>query len=138
MSKRIFSKTEQQILAKNPNVKKVSAKAITYHPEFKVTAVKAYLEHKGPTQIFLEAGFDLKLIGTRRPKTCLQRWRKTHLVFGEKGLLREARGKGSPSRPRKKALTDKEKLLKFEAKVKYLEAELDFLKKLDELERRVK
>jgi len=40
MSKRIFSDI-QQVLSKNINVLNVSDKSITYHPSFKLAAVKA-------------------------------------------------------------------------------------------------
>lgn len=138
MSKRLFSKSEQQLLASNPNVKRVSEKSITYMPEFKVVAVKLYLADMTATEIFIEAGFDLELIGRRTPIRSLQRWRTTYKKYGEEGLLRDTRGKHPGGRPRKRSMTDTEKLKKAEAKIKYLEAELYFLKKLDELERRVK
>lgn len=138
MSKRIFSEVEQQILMRNPNVKKVSSKSITYSPDFKIHAVKESLNGKTPMMIFIEAGFNLEMIGRQKPKSCLLRWRKTYMSFGEAGLLRETRGKVSTGRPRSSSMTDAEKLKKAEAKIKYLEAELDFIKKLDELERQVK
>ena len=138
MSKRLFSTSKQQLLASNPNVKKVSEKSITYMPEFKVAAVKSYLENISPAEIFIEAGFDLELIGRRTPIRSLQRWRTTYKKYGEEGLLRDTRGKYPGGRPRKRSMTDTEKLRKAEAKIKYLEAELYFLKKLDELERQVK
>jgi len=49
MSKRIFSDTQQQALSKNINVLNVSDKSITYHPSFKLAAVKAY--HNGKALI---------------------------------------------------------------------------------------
>lgn len=138
MSKRLFSESEQQLLASNPNVKRVSEKSITYMPEFKVVAVKSYLRDISSAEIFIDAGFDLELIGLRTPIRSLQRWRTTYKKYGEEGLLRDTRGKYPGSRPRKRSMTDTEKLRKAEAKIKYLEAELYFLKKLDELERQVK
>lgn len=138
MSNRNFSEVEQRILSENPNVKKVSFKTITYSPDFKVHAIKEYLNGKTPMMIFIEAGFNLEMIGRATPKSCLKRWRRTYKAFGEEELLRETRGKGAPGRPRETETTDSEKLKKAEAKIKYLEAELDFIKKLDALERQVK
>jgi hypothetical protein len=77
------------------------------------------------------------VIGSEKPKQCLKRWRKTFNQFGEDGFLTERRGKGSTGRPSSKQLTAEESLRKAEARIKYLEAELEFLKKLDELERQV-
>jgi transposase len=56
------------------------------------------------------------------------------MPWGE-GFLTERRGKGSTGRPTSKQLTVEDSLKKAETRIKYLEAELDFLKKLDELER---
>ena len=60
--------TDQQVaeLRKNPYVKNVSSKAITYEEKFKEYF---YLEKaKGftPTQMFEKAGFDIKVVGQSR------------------------------------------------------------------------
>ncbi|MGI2776119.1 IS3 family transposase, partial [Bacillus cytotoxicus] len=90
---------------------------------------------KGPNQIFLENGFDLEMIGEKKPNQCLKRWRKTYKQFGEEGFYTERRGKGSTGCPSSKQLSSADKLKKAEARIAFLEAELEFLKKLDELER---
>ncbi|SDK20528.1 hypothetical protein SAMN05216243_2317 [Sediminibacillus albus] len=132
---RSFSTFELKQLENNPNVLKVSDRSITYHPEFKKLAVHAYKEGASPTEIFLEHGFDLSVIGKEQPKRCLQRWRDTYSKYGEAGLENERRSKGSTGRPSSKHLTAEEKLKKAEARIKYLEAENEFLKKLEEMER---
>lgn len=135
MSKIIFNEFEIQRLEKNPHVKHVSDRSIAYHPDFKLAAVKENLAGKGPIQIFIEHGFDLSLIGKDKAKQCLKRWRNTYKTFGEDGFYRERRGLGSTGRPSSKDETVETKLEKAETRIKYLEAELDFLKKLEELER---
>ena len=135
MSKIIFNEIQIKLLESNPNVDHVSERSISYTPDFKIRAVKENFNGKGPVQIFIEHGFDLQLIGSDKPKQCLKRWRKTFNQFGEEGFLMERRGKGSTGRPSSKQLTVEESLKKAEARIKYLEAELEFLKKLDELER---
>ncbi|MED4731937.1 IS3 family transposase, partial [Aneurinibacillus migulanus] len=67
MSKIIFSAFQIKQLETNPNVSKVSERSITYHPDFKLKAVKEYLKNKEPMQIFLENGFDLSIIGKEKP-----------------------------------------------------------------------
>ncbi|MEH7124376.1 IS3 family transposase [Bacillus sp. JJ1773] len=129
MSKIIFNELEMKILVNNPNVDHVSERSIAYKPEFKTMAVKENLEGKSPSQIFIEHGFDLKVIGAEKPKQCLKRWRKTYKEFGEDGFTTERRGKGSTGRPSSKSLSLEDSLKKAEARIKYLEAELDFLKK---------
>jgi hypothetical protein len=134
----IFTEHQIKILESNPNVLHVREKAITYTPSFKLFAVKSNASGKTPTQIFLEAGFDVILIGTKKPKECLKRWREAYASYGEAGLLEERRGKGGTGRPSTKELTIEDKLKRAEAKIKLLEVENDFLKKLDALERQVK
>lgn len=135
MSTIIFNEMQMKLLEMNANVHHVSDRSIAYTADFKVKAVKEDLIGKGPTQIFVEHGFDLDMIGANKPYQCLKRWRKTFEKFGEDGFFIERRGKGSTGRPSSKPVTAEESLKRAEARIKYLEAELDFLKKLDELER---
>ncbi len=135
MSKNIYNEFQIKELEKNPNVVSVSERSISYSPEFKVKAVTDYKSGKTPSQIFIEHGFDLNMIGKDQPKRCLRRWRDSYKRFGEDGFLTERRGKGSTGRPSSKHLSVEEKLRKAEARIKFLEAENDFLKKLEELER---
>ncbi|WMT28874.1 IS3 family transposase [Bacillus aerius] len=129
MSKNIYNEFQMKELEKNPNVLNVSERSISYSPKFKLKSVKDYQAGKTPSQIFLEQGFDLDMIGKQQPKTCLRRWRNTYERLGEEGFLIERRGKGSTGRPSSKELSVEEKLKKAEAKIKFLEAENDPLKK---------
>lgn len=138
MSKIIFNEHQRRILEANPNVKSVSDRSIQYNPEFKLLAVKENQGGKGPSQIFIENGFDLEMIGTKKAKESLSRWRRTYKLHGEEGFFEERRGKGSTGRPSTKGLSPEKKLEKAEARIKYLEAEVELLKKLEELERQAK
>jgi transposase len=138
VSKTIFNEIQMKLLEQNPNVQHVSDRSISYKPEFKVEAIKENSNGKGPAQIFIEHGFDLEVIGIDKPGQCLKRWRKTYEQFGEDGFFTERRGKGATGRPSSKPLSVEDNLKKAEARIKYLEAELEFLKKLDELERQAK
>ena len=137
MSRQPINETIRRLLEDNPNVLHVTDKTIQYAPEFKLKAVKAYQEGKTPYEIFLEAGLDPKLIGRDTPKESLKRWRKSYDALGEEGLLSERRGRGSTGRPTTRDLSAEEQLKKAQAKIKYLEAELDLLKKLEVAERRL-
>ncbi|MEK4835017.1 MULTISPECIES: HTH domain-containing protein [Bacillus] len=130
MSKLIFNEIQMKQLEKNENVVKVSECSITYCADFKIKA------GKGPNQIFLESGFNLEIIG-KKTNQRLKSWRKTYEQFGEEGFYTERRGKGSTGRPSTKMLSSDDELKKAEARIVFLEAELAFLKKLDELERQV-
>ncbi|HAQ08807.1 MAG TPA: IS3 family transposase, partial [Bacillus bacterium] len=85
---------------------------ISYSPEFKLKAVTDYKSGKTPSQIFIEQGFDLDMIGKEQPKRCLKRWRDSYERFGEEGFLTERRGKGSTGRPSSRHLSVEEKLRK--------------------------
>lgn len=134
MSKLEFTESEMRDLEKNPHVRHVSEKVITYDPSFKVAAIRAYMEGNSPQEIFIKAGFPIDTIGHKQPKRCLQRWRATYALYGESGLLEERRGKESPGRPSGKELSVAEQLKRAEARIKLLEAENDLLKKLEALE----
>lgn len=138
MSKIIFNEYQRRILEANPNVKTVTDRTIQYIPEFKVKAVQENLQGKGPSQIFVENGFDLTVIGAKKPKETLKRWRKTFDLYGEEGFWEERRGKGSTGRPSTQELSAEKQLEKAEARIKYLEAENELLKKLEALERQAK
>ncbi|WP_174735234.1 HTH domain-containing protein [Mesobacillus harenae] len=138
MGKNLYTDFQIKELEKNPNVLSASDRTISYSREFKVKAIEEYKEGKTPVQIFIDHGFDLVLIGRKQPQKCLHRWRKTYDRYGKEGLLVERRGKGSTGRPSSKSLSAEEKLRKAEARIRFLEAENDFLKKLKELERQAK
>lgn len=138
MSKIIFNEHQIRQLESNLNVASVSDRAIQYTSEFKIRAVNENLTGKGPAQIFEENGFDLNLIGIGKAQSSLKRWRKTFKELGEEGFQLERRGKGSSGRPSNKNISAEKKLEKAETRIKYLEAELELLKKLEELERQAK
>ncbi|MDM5224581.1 IS3 family transposase [Peribacillus sp. NJ11] len=129
MSKIIFNESQMKRLENNPHVKQVSERSIAYHPDFKVKAVKENQAGKSTTQIFIEHGFDLEMIGSDKQKGCLKRWRKIFEQYGGGGFYTERRGKGSGGRPKSKSDTQENPLKKAEARIKYLEAELGIPKK---------
>ncbi|MBS3949784.1 MAG: IS3 family transposase [Peptococcaceae bacterium] len=138
MAERLFSAEAQEKLMQNKNVIKVSETSITYSVDFKIEAVRAnVVGGKPPSLIFLDAGFDLEMIGRDNPKRCLRRWRPVLEKLGEEGLRNDQRGKNSTGRPTERELTIEEKLRRAEAKVRYLEKENELLKKFDGIERSV-
>lgn len=129
-----FSVAQIEELEKNPHILKVSEKQLTYQPDFKIKAVKENIQGKSPSEIFMDSGFDLDLIGKDIPRKRLYIWRKVYDESGDLGFLFENRGK-SVRKTSSEELSVEEKLKKAEAKIKFLEAENGFLKKLEELER---
>ncbi|MDT8976363.1 IS3 family transposase [Paenibacillus sp. chi10] len=110
-----YSELQIKKLEGNPNVLRVSESNISFTP-----------------------AFDLDMFSSRKPKESLKRWRSIYAAHGEAGLLEERRGKGSSGRPSSKELSVEEKLRRAEAKIKLLEIENEFLKKLKALERQAK
>jgi hypothetical protein len=130
-----YSESDQHILLRNPNVEKVTDRYISYHSDFKIRAVKEYLSGKKPRQIFIDNGFNLQLIGDDKPFVCIKRWRIIFKQRGEQGLREAGRSsKGIRLTGRESSIEDK--LKKAEAKIHFLEAENELLKKIREKERR--
>ncbi len=127
MSKRIFSEEQIKDLLQNPNVAGCSEKSISYHKDFKMFAVKKYQEGLPPSEIFKQAMFDVKMIGSDAPHECLRRWLKK----GEAGLKTDGRKGNNPQgRPKTNWSDEKEKIKYLEAEVAYLKEENRFLAKL--------
>lgn len=132
-----FTIEQQELLRRNPNVKKVSEKSITYNDTFKLFAIEEHARGKMPHEIFKQAGLNPDIIGSKNPGRCLERWTKAYFKAGDSALIGEKRGCSSSGRIASKDLSVEDKLRAAEAKIAYLEMENEFLKKLDELERRL-
>jgi hypothetical protein len=134
MSKRIFTQEQISELRNNKNVATCSEKSVTYHPDFKMTAVKRYQEGLSPSFIFIEAGFNLAVLGREIPKECLRRWLAIARVRGAEALRKDGRTtnnpRGKPGNHDLTNLNDQEKLTYLETQVAYLKAENAFLAKL--------
>lgn len=136
MSKIRFSDTEVERLKLNAFVRNVSEKAITYTDEFKHYFIAEALNGKLTRSIFKEAGFDPDVLGSERMIEARRRWMKAYNNDGVLGL-RDTR-KVNSGRPSKKELTIEDQLVKKNAEIAYLKAELELIKKLDLKERQVK
>mgnify|MGYP006395500081 CR=1 FL=1 len=134
MSKVIFNDKQIKLLAKNPNVLKVSDKAITYSEEFKNKYIEENSKGILPRKIFEDNGFDIEIIGLKRIEQAAERWRKKYLDMGVLGL-KDSRTSNS-GRPLLRELTAQEEIERLKAKISLLEIENEFLKKLDEIERK--
>lgn len=135
MTKNYLTPSQQNELKKNPHVKAVSEKGITYTDEFKRLFISENEAGKFPRQIFEEAGFDIEKIGMIRVQKSANRWRRAYRNQGITGL--EDTRKFSLGRPLERELSLEEKYKRLEAKTRLLEAENELLKKLDLLERQM-
>ena len=135
MTKRLFTKKEQELLKRNPYVKSVSEKAITYTDEFKRHFIVENENGKLPREIFEEAGLCEELIGIDRIQTAGKRWRTAYRKTGVEGL--QDTRKTNSGRPSDRELSLEEQIARLEAKNQLLRAENELLKKLDLLERQM-
>ncbi len=130
MVKKIYTEEQRKILLRNKNVVKLGIGVIEYTKEFKIKAVKLYQEkYMTPRDIFIQAGFDLEIIGKRKPKDCLERWNKIFRKKGLKGLSELKVGGGG--RPKgTKNLSEKDKIKRMKLEIEYLKEKNRFLAKL--------
>ena len=121
MSKRIFTPEEIAIIAKNPNVTRVSERSITYSKKFKDHTLQRYHEGIPVSVVFSEAGFDILLIGRKTPQWSLSRWKR---IDTNKAVKKRGRPKKIVD------ATDSDKIKRLEIENAYLKAENDFLIRL--------
>jgi transposase len=136
MSKKIFTEKEIKSLSKNPYVKSISSKGITYTDEFKRHFIAENEKGKLPREIFEACGFDVEVLGIARIESAAKRWRIAYQDNGIDGL--QDTRKGNSGRPREGELSLEEKYARLEAQINLLKAENELLKKIDLAERRLK
>lgn len=106
-----FTQKQKEQLLKSPYIEKVYSNHIKYSIEFKQMAVEQYIQGQTPIQIFVNANLNLDLIGSKNTFNLITKWLK------EKDKL-----------PKFKTL--EQEVIELRAKVKYLEAVVDAVKKL--------
>lgn len=132
MGNHYFTEEQVEELRKNPYVKNVSDKSITYEEKFKELFVNDYNDGMNPTAIFRKYGFDTNILGSKRVKTFTERVKNQ----AERFCGFEDQRKYSSGRPRIKDLSDEEKIQKLELKIKTLKQENDFLKRVRYINRK--
>jgi hypothetical protein len=124
MVRKIFTEEQMKKLSKNKNVRRCGAKSVRYKKSFKLTALKKYHEEGlSAVGIFQEAGFDLNIIGIRKPNKLMNQW---NTAFGPKDKSIQSENPGITI----KRVESRRKMNDLEARVAYLQAENDFLAKL--------
>ncbi|WNR43686.1 IS3 family transposase [Paenibacillus roseipurpureus] len=135
MSKKHFNHIEREQLTNNRYVLRVSEKSITYSDEFKRLFIDQYLLKRTPREIFELCGFHVEVLGLKRIEQCADRWKKAYEKDGIIGLA-DSR-KEAVLRPSRRALSPDEIIARQEAKIRLLEAQLEYVKKSDRNERRL-
>ena len=116
-----FSDEQVKELEKNPYVKKVSIKSITYSEEFKELFWIDLQNGMMSGNIFRKYGFDPHMLGSSRTHKFTNRVRKEG--------FKDTRGTKS-GRPSTKDLTIEEQLERLKQKYEILQQENDFLKRV--------
>ena len=76
MSTKLFTPEMVAELNSNPFVRSATDRRIEYTKEFKEHFVEEYRKGKNPRAIFIEAGFDVAALGTKRIERASDRWRQ--------------------------------------------------------------
>lgn len=69
---------EIKILKENPYVQDVNENRVLYTDEFKKLFIEEYFNGKKPMTIFVEAGFDVGILGSKRIERASARWREAN------------------------------------------------------------
>lgn len=134
---------EQRILRDNRYVLDVNESAIIYTNEFKFHFMKEYIKGKKPTQIFRDAGFDVKMLGSKRIERAAARWKEsyqagslgTKYVFFRKSGQVETTDKDSPRQDKsEKQKTLVERCCEQEQQIRNLTAAIKLLRMIREHE----
>ena len=131
MGKNYFTQEQVKELMENKYVKHVSEKAITYTEEFKEIFLLEYQNGKLPSQILIDMGFNIKVLGQRRIDNILQTCKKQ--VLRPEGF-KDTRATSS-GRPRTKDLTQEELIERQKQEIEMLKAKVEFLSLLRKAER---
>ena len=118
-----------------PRSKKHNSK---YSPEFKISVIMDMREHGLSYKATMRKYFS---DFTTKNYYFLKQWERIYLTEGAEGFMVERRGRGAKGRPRKKPLPPEaesdllDEVQQLRERNEYLEAELEYLKKLDALVR---
>ena len=126
MGANYFSDEQVKELEKNPYVKKVSVKSITYSEEFKELFWTDLQKGMLPRNIFKKYGFDPSMLAPRRTKNFTYRVRKEATRVER---FKDTRSTNS-GRPLTRVLTIEEELERLKQKCEILQQENDFLKRV--------
>ena len=107
-----LTEEETKLLYENSYVKEVTENKIFFTDDFKNHFIQEYvINGKGPTRIFREAGFDTKILGTKRIERAASRWKESYEA-GTLGAFPNVTNKEGKQKKQIKALKEENKLLR--------------------------
>lgn len=118
-----FTKKEKELLENNPNILSVLSNQVLYTKEFKQKAIIEHQNGKSPKQIFKDAEIDISILSNDSDyaSKTISKWRNAN------------REKINIHSSKKKVKNKKSAYQKLLERNEYLEAENEFLKKLQML-----
>lgn len=78
MGKGTLTLEEQNILKNNPFVERVTSNRVYYSYEFKSRFIRSDLKGEKIGKIFRNAGFNVKILGSKRIERAAARWRELY------------------------------------------------------------
>ena len=122
-------------LNENPYVLRATEWTVSFTAEFKQFAYDEYYKGKSTKEIFTEAGFDCEKLGDKR----LQNFRSKIMEQSEREYgFEDQRKYNSRKEAQSNQAQLKKKIKQLEHRLAYLEQENDFLKKIQEAEKKCK
>lgn len=126
MARGRLTEEEIKILKQNVYVSDVEEYRVIYTNEFKFLFIKEYMEGKKPTQIFKDAGFDPKILGSKRIERAAHRWKESYAA-GSLGSYQD----GTIRKRRKWAIKDLQNNFQYEKYLEILDAQQEKIEALE-------
>ena len=135
MSRKLFTKEQQQLLRQNPYIFSVTETRITLSKEFKEIFMTAYKAGESPRKILEDHGFDINIIGERRIWSISQHIRTEYQKYGEFHQGHRSRGTASthPGSADTSPVSEVDEIRQLRHEVDYLKQEMEFLKKISSI-----
>lgn len=120
-----FTEEEIEILKSNKYTYRVTKNTIRFTKEFKEIFYKKLLKGNISEEIVESLGYDLKILGDKRPRGIALHIKEEYETYNgfHDGKLNSKNIEGND-------LTEKAEIMKLQAKVRYLEQQVEFLKKI--------
>jgi len=135
MSRKLFTKEQQQLLRQNPYIYSVTETRITLSKEFKEIFMTAYKAGESPRKILEDHGFDINIIGERRIWSISQHIRTEYQKYGEfhQGYRPRATADTHPVSADTSPVSEADEIRQLRHEVDYLKQEMEFLKKISSI-----
>ena len=135
-----FTEEQQTELYNNLYTYKITKSCIKFTDDFKNTFWKMYIDDVPIKEIFARLGYDPEILGTKRIEGFVYHLRKEKLSDEQRNQSanRTARVKRPPQDTKYSEMQSQDAIRAMEAELTYLRQEVEFLKKISQLEKQKK